>query len=83
MPDKLPAVAKVASWTSEHYVAALRHDQHCTDYNPHFRQLIHFGFKVAAELGIRYTDALKAHAEIVSSNVTNNLLEKHTKPIFG
>ena len=82
-PDKLPPVAIVASWTSEQYVAALRHDQHCPDYNPHFRQLIHVGFKVAAELGSRYTDALKANAEIVGSNVTSNLLERHIKPIFG
>ena len=82
-PDKLPPVAIVASWTSEQYVAALRHDRHCPDYNPHFRQLIHVGFKIAAELGSRYTDALKANVEIVGSNVTSNLLERHIKPLFG
>jgi len=82
-PAKLPSVAEVASWTSEQYVQALRHDQSCRAYNRHFRQLIHVGFKVAAELKSRYTDALKAHADIVGANVTQNLLERHIKPIFS
>jgi tagaturonate epimerase len=82
-PGQLPSVESVGSWTSEQFVAALRHDRQCPDYNPHFRQLIHVGFKVAAELGPRYTNALKAHAGIVGSNVTNNLLERHIKPIFS
>lgn len=81
--DHLPPLADVATWTSEQYVAALRHDPTCSGYNQHFRQLIHVGFKVAAELGSRYTDALKANDEIVGANVTTNLLERHIKPIFG
>jgi len=81
--EKLPSAATVAAWNSEQYVAALRHDRHGPDYNPNFRQLIHVGFKVAAEFGSRYTDALKANAEIVGSNVTTNLIERHIKPIFG
>jgi len=64
-------------------VQALRHDIRCPGYNPHFRQLIHVGFKVAAELGSRYTGALETHADVVGANVTHNLLERHIKPIFG
>ena len=82
-PDKLPPVATVAAWTSEQYVGALRHDQQCPEYNPHFRQLIHVGFKVAAEFGSRYTGALKACAGTVGANVTTNLIERHIKPVFG
>jgi len=82
-PDRLPPVEAVAAWTSEQYIAALRHDMACPDYNPHFRQLIHVGFKVAAELGPRYTAALRQNAEIVGANVAYNILERHIIPIFG
>jgi hypothetical protein len=81
--DRHPPVTAVAAWTSAQYVATLRHNQTCPDYNPHFRQLIHVGFKVAAELGPRYTSALQQNAEIVGANVTHNLLERHIIPLFG
>ncbi|CAN5738967.1 tagaturonate epimerase family protein [soil metagenome] len=79
---KLPTVAEVEGWNSAAYVAALRHDASHAAYNLHFRQFIHVSFRIAAELGERYTDALKANAEIIARNVTHNLLERHIKPIF-
>ncbi|MBE2203311.1 MAG: hypothetical protein IAE94_03075 [Chthoniobacterales bacterium] len=82
-PARLPSVSDVRGWSAEEYAQALRHDAACPGYNPHFRQLIHVGFKVAAEMGARFTDALDAHAEAVGANVTHNLLERHIKPIFG
>lgn len=82
-PAKLPAVSDVQEWSAAEYVQALRHDAACPGYNPHFRQLIHVGFKVAAELGPRYTGALETHADVVGENVTHNLLERHIKPVFG
>ena len=82
-PAKLPAVSDVQEWSAAGYVQALRHDTRCPGYNPHFRQLIHVGFKVAAELGPRYTGALETNADMVGANVTHNLLERHIKPIFG
>ena len=45
---RLPTPREVSSWTEEQYAAALRHDQSCQEYNPHFRQLLHVGYKVAA-----------------------------------
>ncbi len=80
---KLPTPEEVAAWDSEKYANTLRHIQSCPDYNLHFRQLIHVGFKVAAEMKTRYTDALKANEAIVARNVTCNLFERHMKPIFG
>lgn len=80
---KLPTPAEVAGWDSAKYANTLRHVQACPDYNLHFRQLIHVGFKVAAEMGARYADALKAHADIIGGNVTANLYERHMQPIFG
>ncbi len=82
-PAQLPSVEEVDGWSSDAYVAALRHDSACPAYNPSFRQLIHVAYKVAYELGDRYTNALEAHAAIVGRNVTHNLLERHIRPIFG
>jgi len=53
-----------------------------TAYNRHFRQLIHVGFKVAAEMGPAYYQALEANAGVIGRLVTENLLEKHIKPVF-
>jgi hypothetical protein len=79
---KLPSAETVNTWTSAQYVNALRHIPSCPDYNPHFRQLLHVGFKIAAQLGTRYTDALKMHRDIIAKNVTENLLDRHVRPLF-
>lgn len=80
--ERLPTAAEVADWTSAQFVAALRHDPAEPAYNADLRQLLHVGFKVAAQLGDRYLDALTRHREIISRNVTGNLLERHIKPLF-
>jgi hypothetical protein len=82
-PEHLPSPKEVAQWTSAQYVAALRHDQTCPSYNLHFRQFLHVSFKIAAELGTAYTDALAAHEAIIGRNVTENLFVRHIQPIFG
>jgi len=82
-PAQLPSPAEVRGWSSEHYCAALRHDPSSPDYNPHFRQLLHVSFKIAAEMGPRYINALHAHEPIIARNVTKNLFERHILPIFG
>lgn len=79
---KLPDPKTVRGWSGEQFGAALRHDQENPAYNRHFRQLIHVGFKVAAEMGPVYYQALEANAEVIGGLVTENLLEKHVKPVF-
>lgn len=81
-PAKLPSPTVVNGWTSEQYAHALRHDQKCPEYNQSFRQLLHVGYKVAAQMGDRYLDALEACEQSISRNVTANLYERHLKPIF-
>ena len=80
---RLPLPEIIQGWTSEEYVNCLRHEQAQPRYNANFRQLIHVGFKIAAKMGSRYTDALKAHEAIIARNVTHNLFARHVKPIFG
>jgi tagaturonate epimerase len=79
---KLPSKEEVAGWSSEQFVNALRHDPTNEQYNPHLRQLLHVGYKVAAKLGDRYLDMLKQCEPTVSKNVTENLYERHIKPLF-
>lgn len=78
----LPAVAAVEKWDGQTYAASLRHDQSEVRYNPHFRQLLHVGYKIAAEMGARYTDALEKYHDIIAKNVTENLFNRHIKPLF-
>ena len=79
---KLPAVDEVAKWTGEQFAQTLRHDQSNPRYNPNVRQLLHVGFKVAAQMGDRYYDALKRFEPVIAENVTANTFTRHLKPIF-
>lgn len=81
-PARLPDPAEVAHWSAEQFVAALRHDPTCSEFNADLRQLIHVGYKVAAQMGERYTDALQDGREAISRNVTENLYLRHMKPLF-
>ena len=80
--SKLPSAAIVNGWSSKQFTDALRHDQKNPAYNPSFRQLLHVSFKVAAKKGDRYYAALKKHEAIVAKNVTENLFERHMKPLL-
>lgn len=80
--SKLPAAKDVACWDSEKFATTLRHDQSNPNYNPSFRQLLHIGYKIAAEMGERYYSALKQFEPHVARNVTANLWERHLRPLF-
>lgn len=79
---KLPSAGEVATWDGERYARTLRHDQASPHYNPHVRQLLHVGYKVAAQMGERYTGALRANDAVVAKNVTENLFDRHLKRVF-
>lgn len=80
--DKLPSPEEVDSWASAEYTAALRHDQSNPAYNLNLRQLLHVGYKVAAEMGDEYLTALEENREVIAKNVTGNLYERHIKEVF-
>ncbi len=79
----LPSADAVSGWSGADYAAALRHDAACPAYNPNFRQLLHVGYKVAAEMGERYLGALRASEAIISGHVADNILKRHLLPVFG
>lgn len=79
---RLPTPAAVQGWSGEAFAAALRHDPANPAFNPHLRQLIHVGYKVAAEKGHVFLQALEANHAIIGRLVTENLFEKHIRPLF-
>jgi hypothetical protein len=78
----LPSAEEVNGWTSIQFTDALRHIQSNPGYNADLRQLLHVGFKIAAQMGDTYIQALKDNKEVVAKNVTGNLLDRHMKPLF-
>jgi len=81
--DRLPESRIVNGWDGQQLANALRHIPTHPEFNPHMRQLLHVSFKVAAKAGARYLDLLKANETIVSKQVTENLYDRHLKPLFG
>ena len=81
-PSRLPAPAVVDGWTERQFVNALRHVPEHPEFNSSLRQLLHVGYKVAAKMGDRYLNMLEQCETSVSRNVTENLLERHLKPLF-
>jgi hypothetical protein len=82
-PEGLPSPDEVAAWDSDKFADTLRHIPGNPDYNPNFRQLIHVGYKVAAELGDAYYGALAENAEVIASNVEENIFDRHLKRLFS
>ncbi len=80
--SKLPTTATVNGWTGPQLASALRHIQGHPEFNAHVRQLLHVSFKIAAKAGTRYTDLLKANEAIVAKQVTENIYERHLRPLF-
>jgi len=80
--DKLPTEAQVRAMSSDQMARSLRHNQADKLYNPSMRQLMHVGYKVAAEMGRTYLDALEKHEEVIAKNVTENLWDRHLKLLF-
>jgi len=79
---KLPSPQVVKGWTAEQYTDALRHVQKNPNFNPNVRQLLHVGYKVAAKMGDRYLNMLRRSEESISRNVTQNIFDRHIKPLF-
>ncbi len=80
--EGLPTADEVNSWSGEKFANTLRHDQQHPDFNPQFRQLLHCGYKIAAEYGDTYFNALNKYKDIIAKNVTENIFERHIKPLF-
>lgn len=81
--EQLPSIRNVDRWDCEQFVRALRHVPDDPLFNADFRQFFHVSFRVAAEMGDRYREALRANAPVVSRFVTENIYERHLLSLFG
>jgi hypothetical protein len=79
---KLPSPQEVNAWDEQGFASSLRHDPSCERYNPSLRQLLHVAYKIAAEMETRFTDALDTYEDVIARNVSENILERHIRPIF-
>lgn len=81
--DRIPSPETVETWTGEEYADALRHDPACDSYNANFRQVLHIAYKIASDMGERYTRALREFKEVIGENVTENIYERHLGRVFA
>ena len=79
---RLPQPDSVKAWTAEEFAGALHHDTNCRLYNADFRQLLHVSFKIAAKMGERFTGGVRENEKIIARGVTENLFERHIRPVF-
>lgn len=79
---QLPSAATVNGWTGPQLASAVRHIPTHPEFNAHVRQLLHVSFKIAAQAGSRYTNLLEANEAIVAQQVTENIYERHMRPLF-
>jgi hypothetical protein len=69
-------------WSPARFANTLIHDSTCRDYNPNVRQLIHISYKIAAEMGLEFLDALTHYRDSIEEQVYNNLYHKHLLRLF-
>jgi hypothetical protein len=79
---KLPRREEVQGWDGPAFSSTLRHDERQKNYNPHFRQLLHVCYKIAAEKSEQYLEALDEYKDVIGGYVTANLWERHIRPLF-
>jgi len=44
---------------------------------------MHVAYKVAAEMGALFLEALAKHEDAIAPRVTENILDRHMRPIFA
>jgi hypothetical protein len=80
--SRLPDPAELSGWSGPELASAIRHVPKHPSFNASLRQLLHVAFKLAAKQGRRYTDLLVANREVVAQQVTDNLFQRHMRPLF-
>jgi len=80
--DALPPADTVDAHSGAQLAAMLRHDVDNPMFNPNVRQLLHVAYKVAAEMDRAFLAAVADHHEVIARNVTENLLDRHIRPLL-
>ncbi len=80
--EQLPQVEQLQELGKEGMSSALSHNPDEKDFNPHFRQLMHCAYKIAAEQRQEFFKLMQLYRKPIEKKVTENLFEKHIRPIF-
>jgi hypothetical protein len=80
--SNLPKPTAVAGWSSAEFISALSHDRSNPRFNRDLRQLVHIGFRIAAEMGDDFREELMRSRSAIEKNVTDNLFLRHIRPLF-
>jgi len=80
--NKLPSSIEMLDWNGEKFANTLRHIPGNPDYNPNVRQLLHVGYKVAAEYGIEFISNIEKYSQVIGPQVTDNLYKRHIFRLF-
>jgi hypothetical protein len=81
-PARLTKGALIDKWTGAQIAASLRHIPENSSYNPGMRQLMHVAYKIAAEKGDEYINAVQRNIEVIGRQVEENIFERHIKRLF-
>jgi tagaturonate epimerase len=81
--SKLPDAVEVAKWSNEDFANALRNIPGHPQYNPNMRQLMHVGYKLAADQIDKYNSLLEKYDDIVGSCVYENIYDRHLKRLLN
>lgn len=79
----LPSEKDLMRWSNTRLAGSLRHIPGNSFYNPHFRQLLHVAYKLAAQRMQEYFSHLENHREAIAECVYDNLYNRHICRIFG
>jgi hypothetical protein len=82
-PETLPLPSEVDFWDEKKFASVLRHIPGHPEYHAGFRQLIHVGYKVAAEMGDAFLEMVKTNSDVVGEQVTTNIYERHLCRLFN
>lgn len=80
--NSLPSPEAFDTWSGKRIAHTVRHNLENPDYNLHIRQLLHVGYKVAADMGEEFLGALETYKETIGFHVTENLWDRHIKRLF-
>jgi len=81
--SKLPKKSEVSAWDSKKFAESLRNVPGNKNYNPNMRQLIHVGYKLAAQRMDEYIKLLEANEKTVAGCVYENMYDRHICRLFN
>ncbi|HHE55220.1 MAG TPA: hypothetical protein ENL21_05515, partial [Caldithrix abyssi] len=80
--QNLPLPDELDNWNAEQLVRSLRHNQSDSLFNKDLRQLFHISYGLAAQYGNTFYELLETYRSEIERNVTENLFDRHIKPLF-